>query len=144
MTDHERPLNARGERAADMMGQVLTARGLAPDIIWCSDAVRTRLTALRLIRAIPGAQQVEYISEFYHASAQNVLDVCTQKGEPDKTLMLLGHNPGWGSLHAHFTGSPHAYPTGACTVLTRKNHGDWLSPDSWTFKDLILPRELEA
>ncbi len=143
LSDHERPLNARGERAATAVGAALTARGLAPDIIWSSDATRTRLTALRLIRAIPGAQQVEYISEFYHASAQNVLEICEQRGEADKPLMLLGHNPGWGALHHHFTGQFHNYPTGACTVLSRKNDGHWLSSESWTFTDLILPRELE-
>lgn len=143
LSDHERPLNARGERAATAVGAALTAREIAPDIIWSSDATRTRLTALRLIRAIPGAQQVEYISGFYHASAQNVLDICEQRGEPERPLMLLGHNPGWGALHQHFTGQFHNYPTGACSVLSRKNNGPWLSPESWQFQDLILPRELE-
>lgn len=143
LSDHERPLNARGERAATAVGAALHARGLAPDIIWSSDATRTRQTALRLIRAIPGAQQVEYISGFYHASAQNVLEICEQQGEAEKPLMLLGHNPGWGALHQHFTGRYHDYPTGACTVLSRKNEDHWLSPESWNFTDFILPRELE-
>lgn len=143
MSDHERPLNARGEQAATNIGAALTARGFAPELIWSSDATRTRLTALRLIRAIPGAQQVEYISGFYHASAQNVLEICEQRGEPEKPLMLLGHNPGWSALHQHFTGQYHDYPTGACTVLNRVNDGNWLSPGSWSFQDLILPRELE-
>ncbi len=141
--DHERPLNKRGERAATAVGEVLYARGFAPDVIWSSDATRTRLTALRLIRAIPGAQQIEYISGFYHASAQNVLSICDDRVEPDQPLMLLGHNPGWGELHHHFTGHYHDYPTGACTVLERKAEGHWLSPASWKFIDLILPRELE-
>ena len=143
LSDHERPLNARGERAATAIGAALHARGFTPDIIWSSDATRTRLTALRLIRAIPGAQQVEYISGFYHASAQNVLEICEQRGEAEKPLMLLGHNPGWGALHHHFTGQFHSYPTGACTVLSRKDDGYWLSPSSWNFTDFILPRELE-
>lgn len=143
MTDHERPLNKRGERAADAVGRALHAKGYAPDIIWASDATRTRLTALKLIRAIPGAQQIEYISGFYHASAQNVLAICEQREEPDHPLMLLGHNPGWSELHFALTHHHYDYPTGACAVLTRKNDGHWLSPSSWTLKDMILPRELE-
>lgn len=143
-SDHERPLNERGKRSATNMGAALHARGYAPDIIWSSDAVRTRETAMRLIRAIPGAQGVEYISGFYHASAQNVLEICHTRGQPAAPLMLLGHNPGWGDLHLHFTGQRHDYPTGACTVLNRQNDGHWLSPESWRFADLILPRELEA
>jgi len=72
-----------------------------------------------------------------------VLEICAQLGEPEIPTMLLGHNPGWGDLHHHFTGQYHNYPTGACTVLLRRGEGHWLSPESWTFKDLILPRELE-
>ena len=146
MSDHERPLNERGQRAATAMGAALTARGFAPDIIWSSDAKRTRETAMRLIRAIPGAQTINYSPDFYHASAETVLRICGQSVEPDKPLMLLGHNPGWAELHSYFTGQRHDYPTGACTVLTRKKNqvSDWLDPAAWAFTDLILPRDLEA
>jgi len=122
LSDHERPLNDRGRRAANAIGAALTARGYAPDVIWSSDA-----------------------EEFYHASAETVLRVCGQAVEPDKPLMLLGHNPGWAELHQYFTGQSHRYPTGACTVLTRKKNGtsDWLNPAAWAFTDLILPRELD-
>ena len=146
MSDHERPLNERGRCAATAVGAALTARGYAPDIIWSSDAKRTRETAMRLIRAIPGPQTVNYNPDFYHASVETVLRVCGQQVEPSEPLMLLGHNPGWGGLHHYFTGQEHDYPTGACTVLTRKDNGisDWLDPAAWKFTDLILPRDLEA
>ena len=99
---------------------------------------------MRLIRAIPGAQGVEYISGFYHASLEEVLAIADHKGEPDAPLMWLGHNPGWGALHEYFSGHPHEYPTGACTVLKRVDEGHWLSPNSWRMADLILPREIMA
>ncbi|GLQ19357.1 histidine phosphatase family protein [Algimonas porphyrae] len=144
-TDHERPLNARGRRAAPAVGQALHARGYAPQVIWASDSKRTRETALHLIRAIPGAQRIDYYSEFYHASPSDVFAVARREGEPDvERLMWLGHNPGWGDMHAQFTGRYDDYPTGACTVLERTHEGDWLNPDSWKFVDLILPRLLEA
>ena len=146
LSDHERPLNARGESAAIAVGNALTARGYPPNIIWSSDAARTRQTAMRLIRAIPGAQIVNYNSEFYHASLETVLTICGKQIEPEGRLMLLGHNPGWAALHEYFTGQYHDYPTGACTVLARtdKGDGDWLAPKSWRMVDLILPRELET
>jgi len=57
LTDHERPLNNRGRRAAAEIGSTLHARGYAPDIIWSSDAKRTRETAMLLISAyVAGAQ----------------------------------------------------------------------------------------
>lgn len=144
LSDHERPLNERGERAATAVANALIARKYAPDIIWCSDAVRTRQTATLIIRAIPGPQVVNYNSDFYHASAEQVLSICGKQIEPDGNLMLLGHNPGWAALHSYFTGQSHDYPTGACTVLKRSDNtdGDWLDPASWRFIDLVLPREL--
>lgn len=145
-TDHERPLNERGRRAATAVGSALAARNLAPDTIWSSDSKRTRETAMRLIRAIPGAQTINYTPEFYHAGVETVLRACGREVEPVGALMLLGHNPGWGQLHEYFTGQYHDYPTGACTVLTRKKDGqnDWLDPAAWSFKALILPRDLET
>jgi len=146
LSDHERPLNKRGRRSATNIGAALYARGYAPDIIWSSDAKRTRETSMRLIRAIPGAQTVQYSSEFYHASASEVLRICGNTPEPDGTLMLLGHNPGWAELHEYFTGQSHAYPTGACTVLNRKENSepDWLNPQNWQLKDLLLPRDFDV
>ena len=146
LSDHERPLNERGEKAAVAVGNTLVARGYAPDIIWSSDATRTRQTAMRLIRAIPGAQEVHYNSDFYHAGVETVLSVCGKQIEPDGKLMLLGHNPGWAALHEYFTGQYHDYPTGACTVLTRGDNsdGDWLDSASWRMIDLILPRQLQG
>ena len=144
LSDHERPLNPRGEKSADAMAAALHARGYAPDIIWSSDSTRTRQTAMRLIRAIPGPQIVEYSAEFYHASAAQALKLCGTQIEPDGRLMLLGHNPGWAELHSYFTGRADDFPTAACTVLARtdKGDGDWLAPKSWRMVDYILPRDL--
>lgn len=144
-SDHERPLNARGRQAATKVGQVLTARGYAPETIWSSDSKRTRETAMRLIRAIPGAQRVDYFSEFYHASPSDVFTVAQTHGEPDvERLMWLGHNPGWSDLNAMMSGHDDDFPTAACSVLQRVDDGDWLSPHSWRMIDFIIPRELEA
>lgn len=144
-SDHERPLNDRGREAATAVGGALTARGYAPQTIWCSDAKRTRETAMRLIRAIPGAQTVEYFSEFYHASPSEVLTVAKSRGEPDvERLMWLGHNPGWSELSGLFSGQHDDFPTGAVAVFERIDDADWLSPKNWRLIDFILPRDLQA
>ena len=146
LSDHQRPLNGRGQRAAVAVGAALHARGYAPQAIWSSDSTRTRQTAMRLIRAIPGAQRVDYHASIYHASATEMLALAATQGEPAgaERLMWLGHNPGWAALHEHFTGRSHRFPTGACLVLERRNGGDWLEPDAWRAVDLVLPRALEA
>ena len=143
LSDHQRPLNERGRKSADKIAQTLNAQGYAPDVIWCSDAERTKETALRIMRIIPGAQTIFHQPDFYMASADAVLQLCASAEEPDGNLLLLGHNPGWADLFEHFSGHYHRYPTGTCGVFARKDDTEsWLSPTAWQFKALLLPREL--
>lgn len=143
LADHDRPLNKRGRESADRIAQILTAKHCAPDIIWSSDAQRTKETALRMIRVIPGAQQISYEPGFYMAGALHVLDLLSAAKEPDGALMLLGHNPGWEGLFAHFSGHHERFPTGACAVFARKDPAaDWRTSEAWQFKELLRPRDL--
>ena len=143
-TDHERPLNGRGRKSADAIGKALSAKGMAPELIWASDSARTTETAKRLIRIIPGAQGIQYFPNLYHASAETALQIAKGEGEPVgiERLMWLGHNPGWGDLFQYFTGQPHKFPTGACLVLHRKESGNWLLPQSWQVVEFLLPRDI--
>jgi phosphohistidine phosphatase len=145
LSDHQRPLNERGREAAPLIGGVLAARNYAPDIIWSSDARRTRETAMCLIRAIPGAQSVTYNSDFYHASAQQVISICDKTPFPDgQNLMLLGHNPGWAELFFYLSGKSYDFPTAACAVFRAKVtlEADWLRPVNWELVDFLVPKAL--
>ena len=44
LSDHERPLNKRGRAAARSMGELVARRGLLPDLILASSAVRVSET----------------------------------------------------------------------------------------------------
>ncbi len=143
LSDHDRPLNKRGQAAADMIGQVLTAKNYPPDIIWASDAQRTKETAQRIIRVTPGAQDLRYQPEFYLAGAIHVLNLLRSVDEPSGRLMLLGHNPGWEGLFEHFSGHPENFPTAACAIFTRKDpSAHWLTAQAWQFRDFLRPRDL--
>ena len=146
MTDHERPLNERGRRAADAVARVLCARGYAPDVIWSSDAERTIETARHLIRIIPGAQTVLRNSALYHASSDQIMEICKHQEEPNEArcLMILAHNPGISDLYHRWSGQQHRFPTGCCAVFKRIGNGTWARPKSWRSIDLILPREIET
>ncbi len=142
LTDHERPLNDRGRRAARDIGGVLRAKGLVPDIVWSSDSARTRETFARTFADTN--IEPRWHSSFYHASANQVLYVCAEQGEPDGILMLLGHNPGWEDLLFHFSGLSRRMPTGACAIFRRtRTKTDWLERESWRLVELLLPRDFE-
>lgn len=144
LADHARPLNKRGRESADVVARALSAKGVAPDVIWASDAQRTSETAKRLIHIIPGAQTVIRTPEFYHASASQVIAQCLSQSEPNGKLMLLGHNPGWSELALHFTGREFNLPTAGCLVFKRKDSDscDWMSPKHWQLADYLIPKEL--
>jgi len=144
LTDHERPLNKRGRRASRDIGSVLGAQGLVPDHIWSSDSQRTRET---FEHSFPNTDIKPVWHEgFYHASANQVLYICAENGEPESgTLMLLGHNPAWEDLLFHFSGLSRRMPTGACAIFKRTGENtNWLERDSWRLIDLLLPRNYET
>ena len=144
LSDHQRPLNTRGREAAKVVGQVLKAKSLTPQTIWSSDSMRTRETVSRLFPDLEN-KDVDYLDGFYHSSANNVLYLCQERGEPnDGPLILVGHNPGWEELVYYFSGSSRRMPTGACAIFKRIDEkADWLSPGAWKLQELILPRDLE-
>lgn len=45
VTDHDRPLNKRGRKAAPLVGHLLRDQHLVPDLITSSSAVRAQTTA---------------------------------------------------------------------------------------------------
>ncbi len=144
LTDHQRPLNKRGRRAAHTIGAVLQARKLVPDHIWSSDSQRTRETVAHAFPDINIA--TVWHNGFYHASANQVLYVCGEQREPNgRALLLMGHNPGWEDLFFHFSGLSRRMPTGACAIFKRTNtEADWLESESWKLAELLYPRDFES
>ena len=145
MADHERPLNDRGRRAAKAIGGILRVKKILPATIWSSDSLRTRETVTGL-GLDDDTYDVEFLDGFYHASANKILYLCAQKGEPKNgPLMLVGHNPGFEDLLFHFSNMSLRMPTAGCALFTRrKNYGDtdWLAPGSWKLQEFIRPKDL--
>lgn len=121
MTDHDRPLNARGRRSALELGEWLHSRGYEPDQVLCSTATRTRQTwdiaALAPLEVTP---DIQFVEALYHASPDVMLRALTQA--TGDTVMMLGHNPGIAEfarlLAARAPNHPEfgRYPTAATTV----------------------------
>ena len=90
LSDHDRPLNLRGRKAAPAMGEWLRAAGYAPDLALVSSAVRTQET-FRLSGLTCPAQTVAIL---YNASAEAILKVVQGADEAAKTLIVIAHQPG--------------------------------------------------
>jgi len=90
--DHDRPLNARGRRAAPLVGRHLRQAGLRPDLVLCSSATRARQT-LELLRIRPGGE-VLVEDQLYGAGASELLTRLGKVPAAIGTVLLIGHSPG--------------------------------------------------
>lgn len=103
--DHSRPLNTRGKQSAERMGVVLRELGLIPELVVSSTALRARSTA-ELARISGGWDSRLVLDEdLYGASVRETLAVAAHHGGSASRIMLVGHQPTWGMVIAHLTGS---------------------------------------
>lgn len=145
LDDHDRPLNARGERDAPRMGRLARKKRLSVELIISSDALRARLTAEAVADAIGYGGQILLDPRLYHASAADILAVL--RGAVDDnvtTVMIVGHNPGLEDLVARLTGDPEGLPTAALAqiALPIERWPDLTASTRGTLVGLWRPKEL--
>jgi phosphohistidine phosphatase len=92
--DFDRPLNAKGKRAARAIGQHLRDAGIAFDHALASPATRVVETLEELSGGLGRALYHDFDRRLYLASAETLLDVIHDAPESAETLLVAGHNPG--------------------------------------------------
>lgn len=93
ISDHARPLNARGRAAAAAMARAMRDLGLAPDLVLVSSARRT-LQTLEALEPWDDAPLIEPMDQLYLASPRTLLTVLRGTAETVRSVLLIGHNPG--------------------------------------------------
>ncbi|MBS0999895.1 histidine phosphatase family protein [Acetobacter persici] len=97
--DLARALTAEGRLAASRCGAWLRARALAPDLVLCSPARRTRETLAALAPfQPPPALPIRFCPEIYEAPPAALLACIRQAPADARTVLLVGHNPGISAL----------------------------------------------
>ncbi len=95
LPDSERPLSARGERDAPRMGARLRERGVRPELIMSSPALRARRTATLVARALDYLEKgIKVDARLYLATPVEILAVVAEQEDAVDYLLLVGHNPG--------------------------------------------------
>lgn len=117
-TDHERPLNTRGQLDAPRMGALLKEQELVPDWIISSTAVRARQTAQGVIAGSGYENEWEQTPDFYHADPEAYLEKLATLPDELERVMVVGHNPGIAELIEELTGRPVMVTTGNIAQVT--------------------------
>jgi phosphohistidine phosphatase len=144
LDDHDRPLNKRGKGDAPRMGRLLAHRGLVPDVILSSTAVRARTTAAEVARHCGFHGDVQTSERLYLAEPADYLAVLARLRDNPRTAMVVGHNPGLADLVHLLSGAPVRMPTAALAhiALHIERWSQLRSGVRGELLDLWLPREL--
>ncbi len=125
MDDHARMLNGRGRAAAAQVG--IETVGARPDLVLCSDAVRTRETWEILCQAWVILPQVQFEAALYLAEADALLARLRQIAPDIGHVWLIGHNPGLEQLASALSGQFTGLTTAARTRI--EFEADWRALD---------------
>ena len=91
--DHERPLNDRGFKDANLVSNDLKERPLNIDLVLSSDAMRAKTTANIFISNLKIDTGIVHLNhELYDFSGTNLIEVLKACDNSVNTLMLFGHN----------------------------------------------------
>jgi len=96
--DFDRPLNARGRKAARAMGREMRRLGLGFDLILASPAARVTETLAELAQGYGGAVATDFDAHIYLASPETLLGLVRAADDAHARLLIVGHNPGMEQL----------------------------------------------
>jgi len=153
--DFDRPINKRGERGAELIGQYARRKGYKVDRIVASPAVRVSET-LDIFQPAAGMEAIEphWDRRIYLASAATLLDVLRDGGGDARHLLICGHNPGLEDLILMLVPETtddryramveEKFPTSALARL-ELDIADWRDLDAGQARivDFIRPRDLD-
>lgn len=149
LADRDRPLSARGERAAATLAEYLEVEGIDPELVLCSSAQRTRATLDALRPALHQASVV-IEEELYGATSGELLRRLRRIPAKTASAMVIGHNPAMHELAMMLArGSDdlrslhEKFPTGAMATLHTRGTWKELGTQPAELEDFVAPRELQ-
>jgi phosphohistidine phosphatase len=153
MLDIDRPLAPRGRDAAPRMGDYLRGEQLLPDLALVSPARRARET-WDLVSPALGQVEARFEPRIYEAPPERLLAVVREVEPAIRTLLLVGHNPGFADLAKRLVGHGDRYafarmaqkfPTAGLAVIDF-SADDWADagPGEGRLDRFVTPKSLGA
>ncbi|ONF95065.1 SixA phosphatase family protein [Sphingomonas jeddahensis] len=151
--DFDRPLNAKGRKAAEVVGRHLKGLELGFDHIVASPARRVVETIAEVAAGYGAAIDPAWDKRLYLASAVTLLDVARETPRDADRLLMIGHNPGLedfvlmlmaGGDPTLVAAAEAKYPTATVAELTfAVDHWADVAAAAGTLTRFIRPRDLD-
>lgn len=151
--DFDRPLNAKGKRAAETVGEFVASEGLSFDAVIASPAVRVAETLDWFGKGFGAAIDPEWDRRAYLASDRTLLEIVHEADDSVENLLLAGHNSGIEDLVLLLVPDTKGdtlraaveekYPTGTLAEMRFEiDHWADIAPASGTLTRFVRPRDL--
>lgn len=93
LQDFDRPIKKRGVKDAHLVSKHLESKNIKPELILCSSAKRTRLTAEIFIENLElDAVKIEFMKVLYDFSGEALLNVLKSCDNSIDKVLIFGHN----------------------------------------------------
>lgn len=104
LDDHSRTINAQGKQECKAMNAYIIQNNIKPEIILCSDAVRTQETGQAVFQ---GNNDIKITAnkKLYQATPGEILKEIAKIDDSVGSVMIIAHNPGIGQLAKLLAGS---------------------------------------
>jgi phosphohistidine phosphatase len=150
LSDIDRPLAPRGERASRRIAKYMRRKRIRPTLVLCSPSLRTRQTLEAIEPSLGKGCSIELVPQLYAASERELLERLQALPESVTSVMLIGHNPGLQNLAlvlasrgADLPQLEEKFPTGAlATLVVQSENWPALSSGDAELVDYVVPRQL--
>jgi|SRR5205085_8553944 len=148
--DFDRPINARGRKAARAMGREMRRLDLGFDLVLASPALRVTQTLTELAQGYGAAVETRFDDALYLAPVEALLALVRAVDDAESRLLLVGHNPGMEQLALLLSEAGELrdeiaakYPTAALAEIAFEvDHWSGIAPGEGRLARFIRPREL--
>ena len=120
LPDFERPLAGRGKRACEVVAQIIQEREIRFCLALCSTAIRARETLELVNQNVKLRTELRFDERIYEAGVADLLEVTSEIESDRKSVLMVGHNPGFEDLLYLLTGETHRFPTASLAKLKLK------------------------
>jgi len=91
--DIERPLSSKGKKDLRTIGSYLNLRGIRPELILSSCALRAQQTSDALAEHIGFEGKILYLRELYMTPPEEMLEIIAAQEDDIGSIFVVGHTP---------------------------------------------------
>jgi len=153
LNDFDRPLNARGRKAARLVGQEMTKRGMHFDSVLASPAIRVRETIDGVTEGHPLPSPIRFEPRIYEARVSELMELIGTLPDEANSALLVCHNTSAERLVLKLAKDDEKrlrnrveekFPTAALAAIDLPiDRWSEVQPDSGALVELIYPADLE-